>query len=52
MKKLYVGNLPFQATEEDVGNWFTRSRSDSCECYAGARPLFRAAARFRLRRSE
>ncbi len=24
MKKLYVGNLPFQATEEDVGNWFTQ----------------------------
>ncbi len=23
MKKLYVGNLPFQATEEDLGNWFT-----------------------------
>jgi RNA recognition motif-containing protein len=22
VKKLYVGNLPFQATEEDVGNWF------------------------------
>ncbi len=22
MKKLYVGNLPFQATEEDVSNWF------------------------------
>ena len=25
MKKLYVGNLPFQATEEDVGNWFTEA---------------------------
>lgn len=24
MKKLYVGNLPFQATEEDLGNWFTQ----------------------------
>ena len=23
MKKLYVGNLPFQATEEDLGNWFS-----------------------------
>jgi len=23
VKKLYVGNLPFQATEEDLGNWFT-----------------------------
>ncbi len=22
MKKLYVGNLPFQATEEDIRNWF------------------------------
>ena len=22
MKKLYVGNLPFQASEEDVSNWF------------------------------
>lgn len=22
MKKLYVGNLPFQATEEDIGTWF------------------------------
>jgi RNA recognition motif-containing protein len=22
VKKLYVGNLPFQATEEDIGNWF------------------------------
>ena len=21
MKKLYVGNLPFQATEEDISNW-------------------------------
>lgn len=25
MKKLYVGNLPFQVTEEDVGNWFTQA---------------------------
>ena len=25
MKKLYVGNLPFQATEEDVRNWFTEA---------------------------
>ncbi len=25
MKKLYVGNLPFQATEEEVGNWFTQA---------------------------
>ena len=25
MKKLYVGNLPFQATEEDVTNWFTEA---------------------------
>ena len=24
MKKLYVGNLPFQATEEDLTNWFTQ----------------------------
>jgi cold-inducible RNA-binding protein len=23
VKKLYVGNLPFQATEEDVASWFT-----------------------------
>jgi RNA recognition motif-containing protein len=22
VKKLYVGNLPFQATEEDLRNWF------------------------------
>jgi RNA recognition motif-containing protein len=22
VKKLYVGNLPFQATEEDIGTWF------------------------------
>ena len=22
MKKLYVGNLPFQASEEDIRNWF------------------------------
>jgi RNA recognition motif-containing protein len=25
LKKLYVGNLPFQATEEDVGNWFNQA---------------------------
>ena len=25
MKKLYVGNLPFQASEEDIGNWFTQA---------------------------
>ena len=25
MKKLYVGNLPFQATEEDVTNWFSEA---------------------------
>ena len=25
MKKLYVGNLPFQATEEDIGNWFVQA---------------------------
>lgn len=25
MKKLYVGNLPFQATEEDLGNWFSQA---------------------------
>ena len=24
MKKLYIGNLPFRATEEDLGNWFTQ----------------------------
>src|SRR2546428_13743122 len=24
VKKLYVGNLPFQATEEDLGNWFSQ----------------------------
>src|SRR5262249_7906458 len=25
VKKLYVGNLPFQVTEEDVGNWFSQA---------------------------
>ena len=25
MKKLYVGNLPFQATEEDLRNWFQQA---------------------------
>ena len=25
MKKLYVGNLPFQATEEDIFNWFKQA---------------------------
>ena len=25
MKKLYVGNLPFQATEQDLSNWFTQA---------------------------
>lgn len=25
MKKLYVGNLPFQASEEDVTNWFSEA---------------------------
>jgi RNA recognition motif-containing protein len=25
VKKLYVGNLPFQANEEDVTNWFTQA---------------------------
>ena len=25
MKKLYVGNLPFQATEDDVSNWFVQA---------------------------
>jgi cold-inducible RNA-binding protein len=25
VKKLYVGNLPFQATEQDVANWFTQA---------------------------
>jgi RNA recognition motif-containing protein len=25
VKKLYVGNLPFQASEEDLGNWFTQA---------------------------
>jgi len=25
VKKLYVGNLPFQASEEDIGNWFTQA---------------------------
>jgi len=25
VKKLYVGNLPFQATEEDLGNWFSQA---------------------------
>ena len=24
VKKLYVGNLPFQVSEEDVGNWFAQ----------------------------
>ena len=25
MKKLYVGNLPFQATEQDISNWFKQA---------------------------
>ena len=25
MKKLYVGNLPFQATQEDISNWFKQA---------------------------
>jgi len=25
VKKLYVGNLPFQATEQDVAAWFTQA---------------------------
>jgi RNA recognition motif-containing protein len=25
LKKLYVGNLPFQATEQDVADWFTQA---------------------------
>jgi RNA recognition motif-containing protein len=25
LKKLYVGNLPFQATEEELGNWFNQT---------------------------
>jgi RNA recognition motif-containing protein len=25
LKKLYVGNLPFQATEEELGNWFSQA---------------------------
>ena len=25
LKKLYVGNFPFQATEQDISNWFTQA---------------------------
>jgi RNA recognition motif-containing protein len=25
VKKLYVGNLPFQANEEELGNWFSQA---------------------------
>jgi RNA recognition motif-containing protein len=25
LKKLYLGNLPFQATEEELGNWFKQA---------------------------
>ena len=25
MKKLYVGNLPFQATEQDISNWIKQA---------------------------
>lgn len=25
MKKLYVGNLPFQVSEDDLGTWFTQA---------------------------
>ena len=25
MKKLYIGNLPFQATEQDVSGWFVQA---------------------------
>ena len=25
MKKLYVGNLPFQATEDELRNWFSQA---------------------------
>src|SRR3989454_11824228 len=25
VKKLYVGNLPFQSTEEELGNWFSQA---------------------------
>ena len=29
MKKLYVGNLPFQATEEDISNWVKQAGATS-----------------------
>jgi len=25
VKKLYIGNLPFQATEEEIGEWFAQA---------------------------
>jgi RNA recognition motif-containing protein len=25
LKKLYVGNLPFQSTEQDISNWFKQA---------------------------
>lgn len=29
MKKLYVGNLPFQATEQDISNWIKQAGATS-----------------------
>lgn len=29
LKKLYVGNLPFQATEEDISNWIKQAGATS-----------------------
>jgi RNA recognition motif-containing protein len=31
VKKLYVGNLPFQATEQDVSSWFTQAGVSSAQ---------------------
>ena len=52
MKKLYVGNLPFQATEEDVGNWFTQAGVTPANVTLVRDRFSGPATRFRLRRSE
>ena len=31
MKKLYVGNLPFQATEQDLSNWFEQAGASGAQ---------------------
>ena len=52
LKKLYVGNLPFQASEEQLNALFDADGRYRGKCHVGARPFFGTTTRLRIRRGQ